>query len=242
MERLDLIATPVMVQGEKLVKHFKTIDVPVKRYYVLDNSMGLDPSVEEAIDYICDNKPDNIEQIVVVTNNQNAGFSGSVNQIVRDNTDCDHWLITGYDWWAAKNQYKKLLDIPFGDGVLLGEGRIDFFCAFILTPSLIEKVGLLDENFHPGYYEDNDYVRRVDLANVNVINVPLLCEHDRSSTLNSSAKFKQKNKFTFQKNFEYYVSKWGGGPGEEVYETPFNKGFPIDYWSFNPKRRESLRW
>ena len=76
MERLDLIAVPVMVQGEKLVRHFRTIDVPVKRYYILDNSMGLDRSIDNAIELICDSKPDHIEEIVVVMNNQNAGYPG----------------------------------------------------------------------------------------------------------------------------------------------------------------------
>ena len=50
MKCLDLIAVPVMVQGEKLLRHIKTIDVPLKRYYILDNSEGKDPSVDNAID------------------------------------------------------------------------------------------------------------------------------------------------------------------------------------------------
>ena len=195
MERLDLIAVPVMVQGEKLVRHFRTIDVPVKRYYILDNSMGLDPSIDNAIELICDSKPDYIEEIVVVMNNQNAGYPGSVNQIIRDNTDCDHWIVTGFDWWVAASQYQRLLHLSFKDGVFLGQG-LDDMCGFIFTPSLIEKVGLLDENFFPGYYEDNDYKRRIQLANAEVVHCPLFNTHDRSSTLNSSIKFKKKKHFT----------------------------------------------
>jgi hypothetical protein len=241
MKRLDLIAVPVMVQGEKLVRHFRTIDVPVKRYYILDNSMGLDPSIDDAIELICNSKPDHIEEIVVVMNNQNAGYPGSVNQIIRDNTDCDHWIVTGFDWWVAASQYQRLLHLPFKDGVFLGQG-LDDMCGFIFTPSLIEKVGLLDENFFPGYYEDNDYKRRIQLANAEVVHCPLFNTHDRSSTLNSSTKFKKKNQYTFHKNCEYYVEKWGGTPTQEKYETPFNKGLPLNYWTFNPARREELRW
>ena len=125
MERLDLIAVPVMVQGEKLVRHFRTIDVPVKRYYILDNSMGLDPSIDDAIELICNSKPDYIEEIIVVMNNQNAGYPGSVNQIIRDNTDCDHWIVTGFDWWVAASQYQRLLHLSFKDGVFLGQGMDD---------------------------------------------------------------------------------------------------------------------
>ncbi len=241
MKCLDLIAVPVMVQGEKLLRHIKTIDVPLKRYYILDNSEGKDPSVDNAIDEICHNHPKNIDEIVIVSNNQNAGYPGAVNQIIRDNTDCDHWIVTGFDWWVAKNQYKNLLNKDFKEGVFLGEG-IDDMCGFIFTPALIEKVGLLDENFFPGYFEDNDYKRRIQLANADVVHLPLHSIHDRSSTLNSSIRFKQKNQYTFQQNYMYYINKWGGKPSQEKYETPFNQGLPINYWTFNPSRREELRW
>lgn len=241
MKCLDLIAVPVMVQGEKLLRHIKTIDVPLKRYYILDNSEGKDPSVDNAIDEICANHPENIDEIVIVSNNQNAGYPGAVNQIIRDNTDCDHWIVTGFDWWVDKDQYKNLLDKDFKEGVFLGEG-IDDMCGFIFTPSLIEKVGLLDENFFPGYFEDNDYKRRIKLANADIVHLPLHNIHDRSSTLNSSIRFKQKNQYTFQQNYMYYIDKWGGKPGQEKYDTPFNQGLPINYWTFNPSRREELRW
>ena len=241
MDRLDLIAVPVMVQGEKLVRHFKSIDVPVKRYYVLDNSMSVDPSVDEAIDLICDSKPDHIEEIVVVSNNQNSGYPGAVNQIIRDNTDCNHWVVTGFDWWVAKGQYQKLLTTDFKEGVFLGVG-IDDMCGFVFTPSLIKKVGLLDENFFPGYFEDNDYKRRIKLAGADVVHCPLYATHDRSSTLKSSSRFKQRNSETFSENYVYYVDKWGGKPNHETYESPFNKRLPLNYWSFDPLRREKLRW
>jgi len=164
-----------------------------------------------------------------------------VNQIIRDNTDCDYWIVTGFDWWVTKGQYKKLLNKNFKEGAFLGQG-IDDMCGFIFTSSLIEKVGLLDENFFPGYFEDNDYKRRILLANADVIHYPLANTHDRSSTLNSSSRFKKKNQYTFQQNYMYYVEKWGGKPGQEKYDTPFNKGFPVNYWTFNPSRREELRW
>ena len=93
MNKLECIGVPVLVGGDKLVQHFKTIDVPLKRYYIVDNSMGLDLSVEVAIDVIFDEKPEHIQEIVVVQNNQNAGYPGSVNQIIRDNTDCKHWIV-----------------------------------------------------------------------------------------------------------------------------------------------------
>lgn len=244
MNKLECIGVPILVGGDKLVQHFKTIDVPLKRYYIVDNSMGLDLSVEVAIDLICDEKPDHIEEVVIVQNNQNAGFAGSVNQIIRDNTDCKHWIVCGYDWHPAPGEWKRVLDktndIPFG--AFLGNNAIDFMCGFVLTPQLIAKVGCLDENFFPGYYEDNDYYHRIVQSGANVPTIALQANHDRSSTLNSSTKFKKKNQYTFHKNYQYYIEKWGGTPGQEKYKTPFGKDYPLSFWEFDPVRRQKLRW
>ena len=50
---------PILVGGHKLVEHFKTI-MPLKRYYIVDNSMERDSSVEKAIDRIIEEKPEHI--------------------------------------------------------------------------------------------------------------------------------------------------------------------------------------
>ena len=243
MESLDVIAVPILVGGENLVRHFQTIDVPLKRYFILDNSMGEDESTKEAFRYIHDNMPDHIEELVICSTYQNTGFPGAVNWIIKQNTDCNHWIISGFDWWPKPGEWEKVLNkkhlLPFG--AFLGTGN-DQFCGMLLTPDLLKRVGYFDENFHPGYFEDNDYRYRLKITNTRMESLPLANEHKTSSTLNSSEFFKEKNKYTFQKNFEYYVDKWGGPPGREVYVTPFNKNFPVDYWQYNPARAHRHSW
>ena len=244
MERLECIGVPVLVGGHKLFEHFQTIDVPLKRYYIVDNSMGRDSEVEEAIDAICDYKPKHIEEVVVVQNNLNAGYPGSVNQIIRDNTDCKHWIVCGYDWHPIPGQWERVLDkaasVPFG--AFLGDTPTDCMCGFFWTPQLLAKVGYLDENFFPGYFEDNDYRYRIIQSGASVDAIPLQADHDRSSTLNSSTEFQKKNQYTFQKNYKYYVEKWGGSPTQEKYDRPFGKNYPLSFWEFDPVRRQKLRW
>ena len=244
MNKLECIGVPVLVGGDKLVQHFKTIDVPLKRYYIVDNSMGLDLSVEVAIDVIFDEKPEHIQEIVVVQNNQNAGYPGSVNQIIRDNTDCKHWIVCGYDWHPAPGEWKRVLDktnkIPFG--AFLGSNPTDCMCGFVWTPQLLARVGYLDENFFPGYYEDDDYRHRIIQSGTDVATIALRASHDRSSTLKSSAEFQKKNQYTFHKNCQYYIEKWGGTPTQEKYDRPFGKDYPFSFWEFDPVRRQKLRW
>tara|TARA_R100000900_G_scaffold91478_1_gene71236 strand:- start:216 stop:953 length:738 start_codon:yes stop_codon:yes gene_type:complete len=244
MEKLECIGVPVLVGGHKLFEHFQTIDVPLKRYYIVDNSMGRDKEVEDAIDAICDYKPSHIQEVVVVQNNLNAGYPGSVNQIIRDNTDCKHWIVCGYDWHPAPGQWERVLNkvatVPFG--AFLGDTPTDCMCGFLWTPQLLAKVGYLDENFFPGYFEDNDYRYRIIQSGASVDTIPLQAHHDRSSTLNSSTEFQKKNQYTFQKNYKYYVEKWGGSPTQEKYDRPFGKDYPLSFWEFDPVRRQKLRW
>ena len=47
------------------------------------------------------------------------------------------------------------------------------------------------------------------LTNTSLTSIPLAYEHATSSTLNSSEKFKTKNKVSFQENYNYYIKKWG---------------------------------
>ena len=243
MKKLDLIAVPILVDGDKLIRHFETIDVPLRRYFILDNSMGKDPSVEEAIKHIINQKPAHIDTVVVCSLAQNVGFPGAVNLIIRQNTDCNHWIITGFDWWVASGEWQKVLSkadlLPFG--ATLGTGN-DEMCGLILTPTLLDRVGYFDENFFPGYFEDNDYRYRLKLTNTKITSIPLTNEHQTSSTLKSSTLFQQKNNFTFQENYNYYIKKWGGPPNKETYVTPFNKNYPVDYWKYDPTRTQKLRW
>jgi len=240
---LDILCTAVLRDGHKLYQHFKTIDHPVKRYFIIDNSCGEDKSVTRALDRIFDEQPDHIEEIFILETFQNTGFSGAVNLSVKQNTDCNYWIFTGFDWYPAPGELKRLNDSisECANGMTLGVGD-DEMCGIVLTPKSILEIGLMDENFHPGYYEDNDYRYRQVLSGTCLTSFPLSNQHFTSSTLHSSPVFEKKNKETFSKNFHYYVEKWGGPPGKEVYTTPFNSGYPVDYWKYDPVRVENLHW
>ncbi len=138
---------------------------------------------------------------------------------------------------------KRLSDVidDHPNGMTLGLGN-DEMCGIVITPHLLNTVGYLDENFYPGYFEDNDYRYRQKLAGVTMSSFPLENTHITSSTLHSCKTFEERNQITFAKNFNYYVDKWGGFPDRELYQTPFDLGYPINYWHYDPKRTEDLRW
>lgn len=95
------------------------------------------------------------------------------------------------------------------------------WAAFIISKPIFEKVGDFDENLYPAYFEDNDYLHRMKLANIMVEKsmklVPLVMRH--SSSINKDPKLNK----DFIKNKNYFIDKWGGEPNREKFKKPFNK-------------------
>jgi len=60
---------------------------------------------------------------------------------------------------------------------------------------------LFDERFHPIYFEDNDYERRIKTAGFEAKFIHAALLHDNSSSLHSQ------NNVTFQRNSELFKTK-----------------------------------
>lgn len=239
---IEMIGTMILNGADDLLKQFASIDYPVKRYFILDNSMGRDPEVRQAIEKIKGGS-EHVQSVEVVHNRMNVGFSGSINQIIKQNTDCPYWCVLSVDWHPAPGELKKLakrLEDPFV-GILCDETQ-NGYSSMVFTPDLLYEVGYLDENFFPAYYEDNDHRHRMKLAGLEWEYLPLKYEHRVSSTLKNSAENRRRNQETFAENGRYYIEKWGGLPTQEKYETPFDMDLPIDYWIYDPVRSERQRW
>lgn len=106
----------------------------------------------------------------------------------------------------------------------------DFSC-FMITPETYGMIGKFDENFRPAYFEDNDYHYRIKLAGsktARMLQVPIF--HPGSATQNHpDLKGQAVAGREFELNRRYYVSKWGGPPGQEAWIHPFND--PNRDWS-----------
>ena len=239
---IEMIGTMILNGANDLYCQFISIDYPVKRYFILDNSQG-DPDVLDQIYNIEFEKSRYIEEIKVVHNVTNVGFSGSVNQIIKQNTEFPYWCIFSVDWWPKPGQLKKLakrLEDPFV-GILCDESQ-NGYSSMVFTPELLYEVGYMDENFFPAYYEDNDHRYRMKQAGIEWEYLPLKYQHTVSATIKRDPAIYARNQMTFKENGRYYVEKWGGLPGQEKYTTPFDMDLPIDYWLYDPVRSQRQRW
>lgn len=96
--------------------------------------------------------------------------------------------------------------------------------AFAITKLGLKTLGYFDENFHPVYFEDADFYRRMALAEVYRVFIDGL---RKSAPLNGGVKKDDRIWHQYihsaEKLKEYYIKKWGGMPGRERFSTPFNK-------------------
>ncbi len=96
-----------------------------------------------------------------------------------------------------------------GGGIIaLPAYRLDFFCVAISRPAL-EKVGMLDEDFGRGYYEDLDYSLKVKAAGFKLGVAENTFVYHRGST--SFGKMPGETKALLKRNKRLIIRKHGSG-------------------------------
>lgn len=113
-----------------------------------------------------------------------------------------------------------------------------------LSRKTLESVGYFDENFYPAYWEDSDYIRRMEIIG---IHDPMNAEKQipkfqvGATCVTDAHALKTGVKVNFVGCQDYFVEKWGATnefgsqlDRDKMYKTPFNNPEnPIDYF---PKR------
>jgi GT2 family glycosyltransferase len=91
--------------------------------------------------------------------------------------------------------------------VLLEVKSVAFFCV-AMPRSVIDKVGLLDESFGMGFFEDDDYCNRIRQEGFRIgIADDVFIHHELSASFNALASTKRAE--LFQANLKRYEAKWG---------------------------------
>lgn len=97
------------------------------------------------------------------------------------------------------------------------------FAFFAFTKQSYNWIGNFDTNFHPAYFEDNDYVIRCIRSGLYAFRSQRAAfYHYGSRTQNANGQNSVVPSPVFEQNRNYFVNKWGGLPGEESYDHPFN--------------------
>lgn len=194
---IPLIGVPTLTRHDLCDRMLASIDYPVQDLIVVDNK----PDSWEPI------KPELVERIHHIRLPQNLGVAGSWNLILKTSPFSASWCIVNDD-------------IVFQPGALetiansLRSDALQFFAvspkwaAFAIGEDVVKKVGLFCELFHPAYFEDNDYERRVLENDIDIEMVNALVDHDNSSTLKSG--FDIQNHKSFKINMQTHQAREAG--------------------------------
>lgn len=219
------------------------------------------PAVTESVTDKCLDliRPEHYENILIIDNSKD-GFAGKygisfkhfpenigvarswnigVKKVLEDKLD---YLIIMSSTVLLKNGLDDLIKTlednkyEYGFDTQIGWHLICF------SRKTFEMVGLFDENFYPAYYEDSDYIRRMELMG---IHCPVKREGRRlakvqidATTQGTSLAKNSGIPMNIQACLDYFISKWGDSPRydspearDKLYDHPFNNyKNPIDYF------------
>ena len=180
------------------------------------------------------------DRLITICNETNRGVAPAWNQGLKAATGktigiLNNDIVVTHGWhrsllWAMDHHRVGLIS-PFAAGGLLDYdlearareftrknlGRLWFdydFCAVVLTRRTYEAVGLFDEKFLVGGYEDQDYACRMRAAGIGYgVTGASFIHHFGSQTL---GEFKKRGDLHAAHNRDYYISKWKQDPSAGV--------------------------
>lgn len=210
---LPNLIVPVLNRYDLLQRMFDTVDTKIAHLVVIDNGDGL-----EAIRF-----PKTAKYVHVIPLPANLGVAGSWNLGIKVLPHHDRWFFASNDIMLKPGDLQKIGQAKTNH-LTLSESA-PHWQLFAIGEEVVRDVGLFDESFHPAYFEDNDYMRRVQFHEYPIVKMSLGVTHDNSSTLRSSTYFQSRNNMTFEDNRKYYF--------EKQYHNDFSPG----QWSLTRRRR-----
>lgn len=172
-----------------------SIDYPVEHLVIVDNSGKREYQPV---------KPDLVKNLWFIALPHGLGYGGGLNLIVKVTPFAPYWVLVNDDSVFAPGALQKISEQVDTDAINF-LSIMPKWSGFVLGEGAVLKAGLFDERFHPIYFEDNDYERRLQFAGVPAKFIYAILHHDNSSTLNSG--FHSQNDRTFKANHELYERK-----------------------------------
>ena len=232
---IPVLSIPCISRPDLLARCIASIDHPVARLVVIDNSPDGDLAP-----IVLASAPRCVERVHVTVPPANLGVAASWNLAIRTAPDAPWWCIANADTEFAPGDLARLA-AEMDKGGARWVGMNGDWRVMGLTPEVIERAGWFDENYHPVYCEDADYEWRCTLLGIPWYTIPGGATHVGSATI-ADPRYGSQNGRTYPENVAYHVAKWGGGPRRERFTTPFDLGGPVSAWSLDIRRLRDNTW
>lgn len=199
----------------------------INRYDLLKEALSVYPEVyPDVLIFVLDSGNQGITEInntLLFRSERRMGVASSWNYLVRKAIErgFSRFLILNDDIILKSGQDMISRLIASHDNMTFLRPRpIYNWSAFILSKAIFEIVGEFDENFVKCFFEDNDYEYRMKLKKIPVVYCDAL---NPEVYRNSMTTQKEPLLGDYIANQDYYIGKWGGIPGSEIYLTPQNR-------------------
>lgn len=152
------------------------------------------------------------------------GLVGAWNLIIKSTPHAAGWLLVNDDAYFAPGSL-AMIDEQRNDAALNFLDIVPPWSAVYVGEQVVLRAGIIDEAYYPLYFDDNDWQRRIENANVPIVSIPAKVMHDNSATLKSG--YQHRNASTFEANNRRYNSKIAAGD------------FSVHGWSLQIRRVNS---
>lgn len=193
--------------------HSYVVDFPNTHIYIVDNGRQIGDLAAPVYQHK--------NNITIFYEERNIGVAASWNKLCKAIYDAgySHAMISNDDVYSGhKKEY--IINILQQFPRDLYKTSRDDWSFFILPKTTFHKIGVFDTTFSPAYFEDRDYAYRMRLCGCSVMQSikfdPMIYKESQSSKKDPSLLD------NFEMNQALYMEKWGGLPGKERFDRPYN--------------------
>lgn len=197
---IPVIILPVLNRFDLLEESIRSIDHPVENLLIIDNSGQYQ-------------LPDGLYggKSWVLNMPANMGVAGSWNLGIKCFPHAPYWVFMSNDNYWMPGGLREMEELSDPTKLVMSNVAWN---AFSLGSDIVKSVGLFDENYHPAYYEDTDYMERLRIAGIQdqiVWSTAPVQQMGAATTAKSDTRFTERNVETNQSNYEYWSTKINGG-------------------------------
>jgi len=194
------LIVPVLNRYDLLRRMLASLDYPIRDLLIIDNGGRFEDLFER------DELP--VKTVRVLNLPSNLGVATSWNLGIKLFPHDDRWTFASNDMYFRPGDLKLLSTASSGSLTL--SQHYPHFHTWAVGETVVDRVGLFDERFVPAFFEDTDFLRRVQMAGLPVTRLDVAPAHDNSSTLHAEPRFQQRNQETFQRNKRLNMRKTAG--------------------------------
>jgi hypothetical protein len=245
LDEIPLLSVFVRVGTRFLQRYVESIDFPVRELLIIQDGND-DETIAPFIASLAQTHTGStrpVRRIRHVLNFEHSGVSQGWNTVMRLYPSEHFWFLTANDiafrTGALGAFYARVihdLASPERDSIGMISTAVDFndpngliqtkfgTMAWVVTRNAVLRAGLFDENYYPGYYEDDDILVRQWLAGLKFYAIhDIIVRHGEGSgyvtgTTVEDKKGEFKAEARRSQNKEYFKRKWGpaaGGQSEQ---------------------------